>query len=360
MTLYEIRLSEDLKKIREMIRNVTDRICKSYADVIAAVERYDRAALYDVVINDLSVNRDIRTIDKLCHEFVARHLPAAGHLRFISSVLRSTIAIERAGDYAVTIARVLLQPAKPLSAQISDQLRQMATLSSTMLNDAVRAYLDGDVKSAEITHKEDYLVDKAFDDVFHSLLDHGKELDPKDLLSLLRIFTKIERLSDQAKNICEETMFVATGKMKAPKVFKVLFVDEHGDLAAPLAAGIAEKMFPRSGVYSAAGWSPSDRPHPKLEEVAAKYGVVVKPGTPSRLSTLEGFPLPFHVVVAFNLDFDHRLPPIPYHTILVKWALPAPNAERGTELSNDVDELVRELTGRIGNLMERLRGKDAD
>jgi phosphate transport system protein len=360
-----MRLSEDLKNIREMVRAVTDRICQSYADVISASERYDKESLYDVVINDLSVNRDVRTIDKLCHEFVARHLPAAGHLRFISSVLRSTIAIERAGDYAVTIARVVLQLAKPLPKPIFDHLKQMGTLSSAMLKDSVRAFLDGDVKLAEITHKEDYLVDKAFDDIFHLLVDHGKESAPKDLLSLLRIFTKVERLSDQAKNICEETMFVATGKMKAPKVFKVLFIDEHGDLVSPLAASIAKKMFPKSGVYSAAGWSTCDRPHPKLEEISTKYGIDIKDTHPSHLSSLEGFPLPFHVVVAVNLDDDSLLPSVPYHTILVKWALPVPpgpgsSTTRGTELSNDTDELVRELTGRIGNLMERLRGKDAE
>jgi phosphate transport system protein len=360
VTLYEMRLSEDIKNIREMIRDVTDRIGKSYADVITACEQYDKEALYDVVITDLSVNRDIRTIDKLCHEFVARHLPAAGHLRFISSVLRSTIAIERAGDYAVTVARVVLQLGKKLPKPIFEQLKEMTTLSSAMLKDSVQSFLDCDVKLAETTHKEDYLVDKAFDDIFHSLVDHGKHSDPKDLLSLLRIFTKIERLSDQAKNICEETMFVATGKMKAPKVFKVLFVDEHGDLVSPLAAGVAKKMFPKSGIYSSAGWSDCDKPNSKLDAISSKYGIVVNDTKPSRLSSLEGFPLSFHVVVAINLDDDSHLPAIPYHTILIKWALPVPCATRGTELSNDTDELVRELTGRIGNLMERLRGKDAD
>ena len=39
----------------------------------------------------------------MCHSFVARHLPSAGHLRFVSSVLRLNVALERIGDYAVAI-----------------------------------------------------------------------------------------------------------------------------------------------------------------------------------------------------------------------------------------------------------------
>ena len=72
----------------------------------------------EVVLGDLVVNRRVRKLDSKCHAFVARHLPSAGHLRFVSSVLRLSIALERVGDYAVIIARELAQLESPPPQQV--------------------------------------------------------------------------------------------------------------------------------------------------------------------------------------------------------------------------------------------------
>ena len=42
----------------------------------------------DVVLGDRRVNRKIRDIDHMCHAFIVRHAPSAGHLRYVSAVLR--------------------------------------------------------------------------------------------------------------------------------------------------------------------------------------------------------------------------------------------------------------------------------
>ena len=46
--------------------------------------------------------------------------------------------------------------------------------------------------------------------------------------ALLSALNHLERISDQAKNICEETLFTITGETKAPKVYKILFLDQAG------------------------------------------------------------------------------------------------------------------------------------
>ena len=132
MTQYERRLTADLKRIRALLRDVADRVCRSLDDVITAIGRGDEDALYDTVINDLSVNRDVRLIDRLCHEFVARHLPAAGHLRFVSSVLRLIIEIERIGDYAVAIARETVQLSTEPPASVARDISSPRVLPGTL------------------------------------------------------------------------------------------------------------------------------------------------------------------------------------------------------------------------------------
>ncbi len=351
MVLYEQRLSEDLQIIREKVQDVSDRVCAALENAVAAIADDDRDALHLVVMKDYGINRDIRCIDKRCHAFVARHLPAAGHLRFISAVLRITIALERAGDYAVTISRVVLQLRKPLPTKLVERLRPMAALSVKMLGGAVQSFLGGNAESADDVKRLDYQVDKAYDEIFGALMEEGESREPQELVSLLKVFSKVERFSDQAKNICEEAVFAATGEMKSPKVFKVLFLDEKNDLVSLLAEAIARKGHPESGVYSSAGWAPAGSADPRLKEIAERFGFDVTRARPTKVGPLDVFPTPYHLVVALNTTDDALLPELPYHTILRKWTLETPDIP---------DDLVRDLSSRISRMMETLRGKDPE
>lgn len=350
MTLYEQRLTEDLHEIRGMVHDISNRVCEALRDAVAAVAAGDRDALYQVVMNDYGINRDIRHIDKLCHEFIARHFPAAGHLRFISAVLRMTIALERAGDYAVTISRVTLQLSKPLSEKLMAHVREMSSTSIKMMSDATRSFLDGDVEAALETKKVDYRVDRAYEEIFAVLMEDGNRRDPQELVSLLKIFSKVERFSDQAKNVCEEAVFAATGEMKGPKLFRVLFLDERNDLLSPLAEAIARKAFPNAGVYASAGWAPASEHHPGLEKIAGRFGFDVSEASPTMVGQLDVFPAPYHMVVAINAPDDGVVPSLPYHTILRKWQIPIPG---------DLEDLVHDLSSSISSLLEKLRGKNA-
>ena len=334
-----------------MVQDISDRVCEALENTANAVAENDRDALHLVVMKDYSINRDIRALDKMCHAFVARHLPAAGHLRFISAVLRITIALERAGDYAVTISRVVLQLKKPLPEKLIGRMQPMAALSVKMMHHATHAFLMGDTTDATETKRLDYDVDKAYDELFSALMEEGANRTPRELVSLLKIFSKVERFSDQAKNICEEAVFAATGEMKEPKRFKVLFVDEKNDLVSQLAEVIARKGHPEGGSYASAGWAPSKSVDPRLGEIASRFGFDVTRAKPAQLGVLDTFPTPYHLIVAINLSDESLLPNLPYHTVLRQWQV---------DDTDNLDNLVRHLSSRIDKLMEILRGKDSE
>src|SRR5262245_44610299 len=104
MTHYEERLKKDLGWIHDLVGIVGAAITKAIDDAVTSVLKLDKDLAALTVIGDYTINRQTRELDRLCHAFVARHLPSAGHLRYVSSVLRLNIAIERIGDYAATIA----------------------------------------------------------------------------------------------------------------------------------------------------------------------------------------------------------------------------------------------------------------
>ncbi len=352
MSRYEARLERDVDEIRSRLAAVAEQARIAVDRSIRGVVALDRAKLYGVVLGDHPINREIRAIDRLCHAFVARHLPAAGHLRFVSSVLRLTIAVERIGDYAVTVGRVAVKFEAPLPESITTEIEAMADKTLRMLERATRSFVDADAELARDTKKLAATIDRVHDTVFAQMIDDAGR-SAVELVSVLTILGRLERVSDQAKNICEETLFTVLGEIKPPKQYPVLFVDDTGALHAPLARALAHKAYPNSGAYASAGTSVADAMDEGLLRLGDRLSLEL-PHAPVALRPLRANPAEYHVIVALNID-PAVLGPVPFHTAVVSWQIdPEPAGQAGLEL------LARDLGEHIRELMELLRGPDAD
>ena len=62
---------------------------------------------------------------------------------------------------------------------------------------------------------------------------------------LMTIARRFERVSDQAKNICEEVLYMCTGeysKHTGAEVLRILFVDEHNSCRSQMAEAVAQRI----------------------------------------------------------------------------------------------------------------------
>jgi len=344
MKRYEARLQADLSSLRARVGGVARSVRLAIDEAVRGLVAGDQDRLYRVVLDDLPINREVRSIDAACHAFVARHLPSAGPLRFVSSVLRLNIALERIGDYAVTIGRIGARLETPLTPALADDIRVLADQSSRMLELATRAFIDEDAALARDTKGMAKKVDITHDALFKSLTESQPAPALSEVLALITIFHQLERVSDQAKNICEEAVFVTTGETKTPKVYRVHFVDGAGGWSS-LTAALAQRAFPNSGAFSA-----STVGEPALDaavaSTAGELGLDV-----DAAHVLGGFresPAEYHVVVALGEGL--ALPRMPFQTALQRWPLD----------SGDAQAVARDLGARVADLMEILRGPDAD
>lgn len=358
MTHYEERLQNDLDAIRASVESVGKAVTKAVQAACRSLLSLDRAAAAETILGDMPINRAIRAIDKECHLFVARHLPSAGVLRFISSVLRLTIAIERIGDYAAKIARETVQLTGPVSQTVARDVELMSEQSVGMLKQSLRAFIEGDAEQARGTIGMAAQVDSSFERVWHDLLREGdkKERRTADLFALLTVFRRLERISDQAKNMCEETIFAATGQTKTPKVYRVLFVDGPNSCWSPLAEAVAAKAFPNSGAYASAGWAPADAIEPALEAFLEQMGIPSRHARPVAIPTTHDELDDYHVIVNLGTGLYEHLAERPFKTILVDWDV----APEGPITSDVIAETHREIAFQVRELMEQLRGRDAD
>jgi len=349
MTHYKTRLEQDLQAIRTRLAHVADAVRISVEEAIDALIANDNSRLYLVMMNDPHVNRETRAIDALCHAFIARHLPAAGHLRFVSSALRLSIALERIGDYAVTVARVgvRLQEAPPPA--LMDDLKKVSNRSCKMLDRATKAFVNGDAELAQETARMSRKIDKRHDKFFEKVINKD---DPVLLqtIRLLTIISKLERVSDQAKNMCEEALFVTTGETKVPRTSRILFVDEKNNLHSPLAAALAAKSFPESGVYASAGWKPADSVDPQLQQAAEVFALDLEDFEVSEVQPFRQAMAEYTVIVAINGGETPPLSLIPFHSILLNWTI---------DENQSLEDQVHQLTANIREMMTKLRGEDA-
>jgi phosphate transport system protein len=349
---YEERLQRDLVWIQDLVGIVGQAVVKAIDDAVTALLNIDKDLATLTVIGDYTINRQTRELDRLCHAFVARHLPSAGHLRYVSAVLRLNIALERIGDYAATISRTAAQLSTQPPTIVTRDVEMMSEHARRMLSESLRGFNQRDVTVANTTLAAAAQFTRYFDKVFADLVKEGDahSRPANDLFALMATFNRLERVIHQAKNICEETIFVATGKQKGEKTFQILFVDARNDGASLLAEHFTRKAFPQSGRYRSAGWQAADEVDPAWNRFAQTVGIDLAKAWPTPMATLQPQFDEFHLVIGFGAAARAQVGKLPFHTTMLVWDI---------DSAAEPETVYRNLAPRIRELMERLRGEQA-
>jgi len=350
MSRYEDRLAADKAEIRRRLVAVGERVDRAVGNAVAALLAHDHDRASRVILEDFPVNRETRAIDKLAHAFVVRHIPSAAHLRFVSTVLRMTVQLERIGDYAVTIAREAVQLTAPPPPRIAEDIEVLSTEARATLAHSIQSFADRDADLALDVKPLQRAFHRSYDQVFEDLVGAEDSRPISDLFALLLVFQRLDRVNDQAKNISEETIFEVQGKTKPPKRFRVLFYEATDDLYGPMAAALAKKAFPDSGRYESVGTTPRSALDPDLIALASKLGLDLEGSKPRALPALGRELARYDIVVSIGAELRMSLGKLPYQTVFLDW--PTPIGER-------VEERAAALAEQIAALMTTLRGEDA-
>jgi phosphate transport system protein len=359
MSVYERRLASDKDEIRRRIRDAGERVNQAIEDSVEALLGRDEQTCSRVILGDPPINREIRAVEKLCHVFVARHLPSAGHLRFVSAVLRMTVALERVGDYATSIAREGVQLTTTPPERIAGEVRQLCKHACFMLSSALTAFNQKDEELARTTRPKTRELEGVYAKAFDDLLGCSTSVPTADLFALVAVFHRLDRVSDQAQNLCEATLFELTGESKPSRTYDVLFVDPRGTLVAPLAVALARKSFPKSGTYAAAGFQAGDALAPELHALAERLSLDVSGIAPAPLDASVAALQRYDIVVCLSAEARRHIPRVPFNTVVLAWSVPTLAHGSEEELPARLQNVVRFLSSEIHHLMVMLRGDDA-
>lgn len=211
-TQFDSELTSVSSQIMEMGGLVESQIRQA----IYSLSHFNLEAAEQVSANESRVNAMEIEIDHDLSSIIARRQPTARDLRLLIAISKTTANLERVGDEAEKIARMvrsIIQSGAPRSLP-SLELRVAADLASGLLNKALDAFARLDVNAAVSILKEDDLIDEEFNGFVRKLITYMME-DPRTIspsLDLLFLAKAIERIGDHAKNIAEFIIYVVKGE----------------------------------------------------------------------------------------------------------------------------------------------------
>jgi phosphate transport system protein len=182
---------------------------------VEALRKRDVAASEKVFAGDKAINARRFEIENRLMVLIATQQPMAHDLRLLASCMEINSELERMGDYAKGIANINIRMGdQPLLKPLIDVPR-MANKGVDMLHRALTAFVEEDVEAARSIPPEDDEVDALYNQVYRELMTFVIR-DPSSIERanwLLWTAHNLERFADRVTNICERTVFVATGEL---------------------------------------------------------------------------------------------------------------------------------------------------
>jgi phosphate transport system protein len=211
-----VEFHKKISKIRSDVLAMGSMVEKALLRSTQALKERDLKMAEQVIRDDLAINEIRYDIEDKCIQLIATQQPMASDLRIIMAVVNIITELERIGDHAEGIAKIVIMigdepPLKPII-----DLPRMADKTAIMLHRSLDAFNTQDSGLAKKIAIEDDEVDELYDQVYRELLSFMAE-DPTTITRATRLIWvahNLERSADRVTNICERVVFTVTGKME--------------------------------------------------------------------------------------------------------------------------------------------------
>ncbi len=362
-THLEQSLQRDIDRIRAKVREMGGLAEHALRDCVQALRERNRQLAYTVILRDKRIDELEKEVDRLCLEFLVRQQPVAGHLRFAYSTIRINLELERVGDYAESIARQSLK-LMPMDIPLPvERFEEMANLSIPMLHDAVEAFLKQDAELARKTIETEEAVDVLKSKLNKDMVALFREnkISFEALNALMMITRRLERVSDQARNLCMEVLYMCTGdyaRHQGAEVYRLLFVDEHNSCRSQMAEAIASSLNHPKFIFSSAGIDPQPIAPNTVNFLRDKQHDVSRlaPKALAQIPNLDHY----HVIVALSKEAQKAFPPKPRKVVFLDWSVDDPSRVQGTpaEIKAAYEATYKFLHEHIKDLVEAVIGDE--
>ncbi|MFA7616215.1 MAG: phosphate signaling complex protein PhoU [Moheibacter sp.] len=209
---------QELIYLREEINQMWKLVISQVTKTKQALLNNDVELALEIIKLEKRVDGIELKIDSSCEHYIALYSPVAIDLRFVLSIMKISITLERIADYAAGVAHYVTEKdCHAFTSKMKEMLEieRMFDLLLNMLTDSLTAFNTENTKSAGKILSKDKEVNKIFNKAFETLLEQLKK-ENKDIgcgLNTIMAIRKMERIGDHCSNIVEEIVFFVEAKV---------------------------------------------------------------------------------------------------------------------------------------------------
>lgn len=210
-----IHFTNTMKELNEQILKMGVYVEEALEKSIEALKNQDEDLAKTVISEDDRINEmELLLFDKVSILF-ATEQPVASDLRHLTGAIRIISDLERAGDYAVHIAKGAKRLSDEKYLSSLSLIPEAAQTAKQMLRDALTAFVNNDEELAREVAERDEILDKLHKKLLKKMLkymDKDVEADVDQATNLIFLARFLERLGDHVTNVCEWVIYAKTGE----------------------------------------------------------------------------------------------------------------------------------------------------
>lgn len=217
MTTIHMRsaLDRDLAKLQASIVRISSMVEQAIDQAMLALNTRNVELAQQVIVDDRDINKLRYEVEEQVMLTLALQNPRATDLRMVIAAVHIAIELERMGDHAVGIAKLVERMRDRSEIDSLHQLPKMAKRANTMIRLAIDSYIEEDADKARDMMGRDKKINRGYEKLYNNLIAEMREIDgPVERATwLMWMGHNLERIGDRAVNIAERVVFMVTGNL---------------------------------------------------------------------------------------------------------------------------------------------------
>jgi phosphate transport system protein len=208
-------LQRDLEQLQRGILSLAGAVEEAIYKAVQALQTRDVDLAQQVILGDDPIDTQENRVEEECLKILALHQPVAKDLRQIATVFMINTDLERMADLAVDIAERAVALTKGPVVKVPEKLQRMTDLTTSMVRQALDAFVNLDSLHARRVCRLDDEVDRYNSEIIQELIAMMRRapelIEPG--LSLFSATRHLERIADHATNIAEDVVYLVEGEI---------------------------------------------------------------------------------------------------------------------------------------------------
>lgn len=210
------RFHSELERLEHTMLDMAERAERMVGVAVEAVTTGNSELADTVIAADIHIDRLYLDSHNRWLAMMAQQAPVGGDLRLMSVLLHLNVTLERMGDQCVNMAKLAkVTHGLPRSAEIVEVIQEMGDLVQPLIRTSIQAFIRRDPDEARLLPAMDEPIDRLNRNMYRQVVACGPDQELLEWATRMMMVSRaIERIGDQAVDVAEQVVFLATGEFQ--------------------------------------------------------------------------------------------------------------------------------------------------